>query len=319
MINRVIEKIKCFGIIFTIKYYYFQKTHNDSKYIKLLYDYLSSFYHEDIIQFNSKIRDKERKQINDKTGFNVFVCWWQGEDKMPALCKKCYERLKCVLSEKFKLILITQDNFTQYAKIPDYILNLFSQGRISITQFSDILREALIAQNGGIWIDSTVWTNEGINKYIEEIDDFWSIKLKEIYNRNMIGQVISQCQWSGFILGGEKQSPVFDLVYKLMCKYFQYHSVVIDYFIQNLILRIVFDQTEYCRRVLDNLAESNPNLYYIEYNFNSPFDNKKFMEINNDTSFFKLTYKGEYKEYIDGTETYYKYIMNYEDQKLENI
>ena len=100
-----------------------------------------------------------------------------------------------------------------------------------------------------------------------------------------------------------------------MCKYFRYHCIVIDYFIQNLILRIVFDQTEYCHKVLDNIKESNPNLYYIEYNFNSPYDDNKFIEINSDTSFFKLTYKGKYKEYIDGVETYYNHIMNFENTK----
>lgn len=315
MIKKFVGLVEEFGIGFAIKYSFYWKTKNYDRYIPLVYNYLTDFFKEDIKKFNKKVH--ESPSNNNVEKFKVFVCWWQGYDKMPQLCKNCYERLKSVLSEEFELVFITKDNYMNYAELPNYIMQKFDKGYISITQFSDILREALIYQNGGIWIDSTVWTNEGINEYLKNIGDFWSIKLDGVYNPNMYGQVISKCQWSGFIIGGQKGSFVYQFVFECMCKYFKYHNVVIDYFIQNLLFKMAFELVEDCKRELKSVKKSNPHLYDLKANFNQPYDEAVFRKYNSDTSFFKLTYKYRYEEYLNGYPTFYKYIMDFNDLTSE--
>ena len=56
---------------------------------------------------NSKRLDRDRN-------IYVWVFWWQGEDQMPELVKKCYQSLKRQLYDK-KIVLITKDNINDYS------------------------------------------------------------------------------------------------------------------------------------------------------------------------------------------------------------
>lgn len=307
-IKIVLDINKQFGLKFALQYAFYLKTYQYEKYIDFVSEYLKEFFEDDIRKFNQEKR--AYVQLHQQRVENVFVCWWQGYDNMPTLCKACYKRLKSVLSDEYNLIFITKDNYKDYVEIPYYIIQKLEAGLIPVTQFSDVLRQGLIAQNGGIWIDSTIWVNEGINDCIKNIDEFWSVKLKEIYNKSVIGQLISGCNWSSFIVGGCKGSPVFRLMFSCMCKYYKEHDTPIDYYLQNLLYKLIFDQTEYCKMVLERLNPSNPHLYDLKNVFNHAFDEAKFAEYNADTSVFKLTYKAKYNEMCEGRMTYYNYIIN---------
>ena len=300
--------MKEYGFIFGFKYAFLLKTKQYKKYIDLVYKYLLRFYSSEIQMFNSKPPEKLNNELGIK---NVFVCWWQGYENMPNLCKSCYKKLKSVLNHNYKLIFITKENYKEYVDIPTYIIEKMEKGIIPVTQFSDILRQGLIAQNGGIWIDSTIWTNEGINKYIDQIGEFWSVGLEAIYNKKVIGQLISSCKWSSFIIGGTKDSRFFKISFYLMCRFYERHNTPIDYFLQNLVFKIVFDKIDCCKDMISNVAPSNPNLYELKNIFNERFDNERYASLNNSTSFFKLTYKANYKTRVDEDMTYYGFVMNY--------
>lgn len=270
--------------------------------------FLLNFYKTDIHELNLKPLEKPNDEVGIK---NVFVCWWQGYDNMPSLCKSCYKKLKSVLNKKYNLIFITKYNYDKYVSMPDFVVEKMERGLIPITQFSDILRQGLIAQNGGIWIDSTIWTNEGINEYLENIDEFWSIGLKDIYNKRVIGQLISSCKWSSFVIGGIKNSRFFRISFDFMCKFYEIHDTPIDYFLQNLVFKTVFENIDCCRDMLNNVLPSNRNLYELKNIFNEKFDEKKYAYLSMDTSFFKLTYKAHYEMQNGNDITYYGFVMNY--------
>lgn len=127
----------------------------------------------------------------------------------------------------------------------------------------------------------------------------------------MYGQVISNCQWSSFILGGKKNSVVYEFVFGCMCRYFEHHDIAIDYFMQNLLFKLAFEKIACCKNILSQVEASNPHLYDLKANFSTPYNESIFEEYNRDTSFFKLTYKYKYKEFNDGKPTFYRYIMNF--------
>ena len=52
----------------------------------------------------------------------IWVCWWQGEKKMPDIVKACYSSI-CRHADNHPVILITEKNFQEYATMPDFILN----------------------------------------------------------------------------------------------------------------------------------------------------------------------------------------------------
>lgn len=102
----------------------------------------------------------------------VWVCWMQGMEQAPALVQRCYHSLQENLKEK-EIILLTEKNLDQFVKIPDFIMKKLHNGIITKTHFSDILRLELLIQNGGTWIDATVFcSGADIPKYMME-DEFF--------------------------------------------------------------------------------------------------------------------------------------------------
>lgn len=76
---------------------------------------------------------------------------------MPQLVQGCFRQLT---TYNDNVCLITKDNYNKYCHIPDYILQKLYRQEISITHFSDILRVSLLAENGGLWLDSTCWVSK---------------------------------------------------------------------------------------------------------------------------------------------------------------
>ena len=304
--KKLIKLIRNFGFLFTFKYCFYKFTKQNDKYIKLIYDYLSKFLQPIIKKYNE---DEDSFLEKQKSNY-IWTCWWQGYQMMPDLCKKCYDNLKSILDKNFELILITKDNYSKYVDIPNIIIEKLNLGLITITQFSDVLREALIVQNGGTWIDVSVWCTPNINNYLHLDLEFWSVKLFEVYDNSNIGQLISNCMWSGFILSGVKNSLVLRFALDSMIYYYSNYSMMIDYFMQNLIIRIAYENISKIRSIIDDVSFSNPNLYVLYPYMNCPYDEHIWLYLTSSTCFFKLTQKCSYLEQNGTSFTFYHRLFN---------
>lgn len=308
-LKKIINLFREFGLFFSIKWLYYKFTKNYDKYIELNYSYLCKYLSNEIIRFNS--RDfSQNCNIDKQSKKYVWICWWQGYENMPELCKLCYNQVKSVLDKEYELILITKDNYNKYSEIPNCIIKKVEDNKIPITQFSDILRESLLYQNGGVWIDASIWCTEDINAYLDFSTDFWSPKLSSIDNPNVWGQQISQCKWGSFLLAGRKESLIFEFVFKAMCKYFEEHDFVIDYFLQNLLIKVAYENITSIQQMINDVPVNNEHIYALHRVINEPFDLNKYNEYKADTAFFKLTQKCTYSEYNNGQKTFYRYLKD---------
>lgn len=91
----------------------------------------------------------------------IWVCWWQGLDNAPEIVKTCVESIKRN-SGKYEVLIITDENYKQYVKFPDWLEEKRKHGIISKTIYSDLLRLNLLSTYGGIWIDSTFFVREKV-------------------------------------------------------------------------------------------------------------------------------------------------------------
>lgn len=73
-----------------------------------------------------------------------------------------------------EVIELDERNLFEYVKLPNQIINMWKQKRITNANFSDLCRIALLADYGGLWIDSTVFLTGKINKEILQSDIFLS-------------------------------------------------------------------------------------------------------------------------------------------------
>ena len=66
---------------------------------------------------------------------SIFIMWWQGEQNVPELVKVCIESVRKHVG-KHNVIIISQDNISEFIHIPDFIQRKVQQGKISFTHLS---------------------------------------------------------------------------------------------------------------------------------------------------------------------------------------
>ena len=108
----------------------------------------------------------------------IWFCWLQGLENAPVLVKKCYQSLEENLTDK-EIIVLTEENYREYVRFPEYIQKKIDSGIITRTHMSDLLRLELLIQYGGTWIDATVFCSGGrIPTYMFDSDLFFFQVLK---------------------------------------------------------------------------------------------------------------------------------------------
>lgn len=213
----------------------------------------------------------------------IWCLWWQGIDGAPLIVKKCIESIE-KNKDDHKLIIITKDNYSDYVKLPKEIIEKLNKKIITITHFSDILRNALLSNYGGVWVDSTMYFTKNIFK------EFKNVEFNSNTFINDKGE--KTCKWNGFFMGG-KPNSLFSFITELLIDYNKEYDGLIDYFLIDLAIKIAYDNIDYCKKIIDLADINNNDIFEFIKKFNDVYDEKKYNALVND-SFFKLSYKGKF-------------------------
>lgn len=142
---------------------------NVKDFFKKAKDYI---YASNLCKKYKKIALKIKKAIDDncetlqhKQSNTIFVCWFQGLESAPDIVKICYKSLQKYHQDK-DIVIITEDNYSQYVSFPQFIIDRYNDGSIKKTHFSDLLRLELLIKYGGCWVDSTAYFTARIPDYI---------------------------------------------------------------------------------------------------------------------------------------------------------
>jgi hypothetical protein len=99
-------------------------------------------------------------------GIQPKIIWtyWDNPDKIPKTVKMCMEGWK-KFNPDYEIILLTKSNYKKYVSIPDDITSdpNFSDNP---TRFADLVRVWTLAQNGGVWVDSSIVLKESLDKWL---------------------------------------------------------------------------------------------------------------------------------------------------------
>ena len=188
-----------------------QKRHSEIlKYILKKYTYIIEKYQQE-----DETAENSRKQ-------NIWICWLQGEELAPQLVKNCIDSIRRHCNNH-EVILITMENYKDYIKMPNYILDKYQKGIISNAHFSDIIRMTLLRDYGGLWIDATVFCTKDIpNDVFDKV--FFSCKSPKVETN-----YISGLQWTSFIIGGKKNSLFYRYILDFYLEYWKNEDMIIDY------------------------------------------------------------------------------------------
>ncbi len=239
-----------------------------------------------------------QKSFDKKKSNKVWICWMQGLENAPELVQRCVVSIQDNLPER-DIVLITEENYSQYVEFPEHVMNKFAKGIISPTHFSDLLRLELLTRHGGTWIDSTVYcTSPEIPSYMLDSDLFVFQGLKPIDGHVM--------QISSWFITSETHNELLELTKYLLYKYWEKYDYMKDYFIFHLMFQLAIET--YPKKWKEVFPASNTLPHILLLNLFEDFNQTWWNNLLLTTPLHKLTYKFDESEMMkDGT--YYKKIM----------
>lgn len=238
----------------------------------------------------------------------VWFFWWQGEATMPPIVRKCYELAKAHAPKAHPVVLLTEQNYADYATIPDYIINKVKAKTITLTHFSDILRVSLLCEHGGLWMDATLYVAKEMSEDIFS-EPFFSVRTPDD------GQWVSRCLWTGFFMGGTEGHPLFRFMRQLFFDYWREHDELLDYFLIDLGIAMAYDGIPQIRKSVDECAWHTDKLFVPQDNIAKPMDEERYQRMVEEWPFFKMTYRDYFGKLMvknpEGQYTWYGYMLTH--------
>ncbi len=261
-------------------------------------NHFASHCSEKIIQFE--------EDYEDNSLINMWTLWWQGEKNAPELVKVCLQSQKAFCEKKgINYFVIDKDNYSNYVKIPDVIMQKFVNGNITVTHFSDILRAELLKTYGGLWIDATILITGDLDSgFYSSI--FYTNK-KRTYQR-IQRKIVSQGRWTGYFLKGAPHMPLFELMSDAFKCYWENHNELIDYYLIDYIISFGYDSCENIKRTIDSVPYNNEHIFDLNMILSDDYDKDAVSNILKKNVIHKLSYKNISKEKMERPNSTWSWI-----------
>lgn len=254
----------------------------------------------------------EAKPIDFGGKIPVWVLWLQGMEQAPELVKMCVESVRRNLpAETAHLRLITMDNLADYITLPNWIVEKFQQGAISLTHLSDIIRMGLLYRYGGMWIDATYYVAAPIpSEFFDR--EFFTLRMKEPKWR----ADISGGRWACNLMLVKPHNTMTAFMLEGFYEYWRSQDKMLDYYLIDYVMAVAYNNLPQIKEMIEGCEYSNFNVFALKEILNEKYSEKIYREITEDTIFFKLTYRvAPAKENVVGDKTFYGYIVGGENRK----
>lgn len=200
--------------------------------------------------------------------------------------------------------LLSLSNVKEYIDLPSFIWRKLNNTSITLTEFSDILRFALLNKYGGLWIDATTFVTKQIS--ISDTSKYWTTKL---YEKEI--ECVSHCRWNIALMYIPKGNEYANFIYKALITYWQNQTVLIDYFLTDYFTDISLRQIETFKNELDNVEFNNINIFHLDSILNEPCNNNALEVYLKNNPYNKLQRRRNYIKYLNGKLTNYGYLVEH--------
>ena len=240
---------------------------------------LKKRYSKFLIKNNSSALSSKEETLH------VWTCWFQGEENAPALVKVCINRMRAVFGEK-NVTVITDENFSDFISLPDYILQKYKRGFISRAHFSDILRIELLYQYGGLWLDSTVFCScKTVPNYIADSDLFAYKNIN--LTRNDINPIVA----SSWLLRAAKAEKIIGKTRELLFEYWKTEKTLANYYLVHIFFAFATEVYSDEWKNVQSFPNTSPHV--LQFEFFEPYSEKRFSQIKSISDFHKLNWKSQ--------------------------
>lgn len=228
----------------------------------------------------------------------IWIFWWQGEETMPPVVRSCY---KSVLknAEKHPVILITENNITEYVEIPQYIYEKIRDRKMTLTHFSDILRENLLYKHGGIWMDATIYMTAPFSKEMYKYE-YYSIK-----------GAFEEWEWTGFFQATGKGNVFAKAVSHLFNCYWKEHDCLISYLLIDCFLAVARKHSPVIDQMIKDLPQKDASIFLLNDQYlDKTYDVDEMEALSNKTNLHKLSYKYKHDSAVGEKLTFWGVLLN---------
>jgi hypothetical protein len=240
----------------------------------------------------------------------IWYFWWDGRNKLPDVCSHCLKSIELNCGKE-NIIFIDKNNYRDFVKIDDDIEKKFKVGIIPIQQFSDVLRVELLKTYGGLWLDATMFIISNLETELNS--RFFTLK------RGTTTIFVSNGRWSISCIGSEKAHPLFMFLSDAFKRYYNRYDELIDYFLMDYLVEIAYEHIPIVSADLNSVAENNPDVYFLQKNFEKKFDSTEFKKIMSKTKIFKLNWKAERDFSSSGEDSYASYLSDFNNQNKDDF
>ena len=221
--------------------------------------------------------------IEISTDCPIWVMWWQGFDNCPPVVEKCIASINRNAGEH-PVIMLSKDNFRDYIDLPKEIETKILNKVKCIAYLSDIIRFGLLSTRGGIWLDATIYVSQPITS--------WPMSLYSIRHATKDSRfVLDGYRWSSFMVASAPHEVMPTFVYKALLTYFKENDALIDYFLTDYLIAIIYLNNEYVRKQVDSFPKDNLDCLALLMNMSKPYDKDRLDYLLKASRFHKLDWR----------------------------
>lgn len=248
----------------------------------------------------------EKKTHFDKKP--IWVCWFQGKENLPELCRACVEQMKKTHPQNAELVFLTNANYKDYIGFPDYINEKYEAGLISAANFSDVLRYGLLSTYGGVWVDAAILlTGNTLQRAVDS-----NIFTVRFYEKNEKLLDASRGKWIGGFWAGTDEVLTFKYCYESLLHLWSKHDLAIEYLACDYIIWSAYSQIESIREEIDSIPVNNKNIRLLNLSLNEKYSAEKMKAILESNDVHLINRHLEYMtETNKGEPTIYGHLIRY--------
>lgn len=237
----------------------------------------------------------------------VWVCWWQGEKKMPEVVRLCIDSLnKNLPKDRTTVRLITLENWNKYVTFTESVLKKYAEGKISNTHLSDLLRMELLYRYGGMWIDATFYVMDKLPVELFERENIYTLR----YEKSFRSSDVTQGRYSGNLwCSPVKGKQLFQYVMECLWWYWENEDELIDYYLIDYLIAIAIDEFPNIKEELGNCEIYTGRVLELAEYINKKYTPNRMKLLKEGSIFCKLNWRRSYRtKNLGGEQTVYGYL-----------
>lgn len=255
----------------------FKKNWNDYIYLRNKYEHFV------------ELRNKEEGTDSGIT----WLLWLQGWENAPEIVKRCRDSIKKFVKNR-KIVFLDEENCIEYIDIPEDIREMYKNGIINNTHYSDIIRLELLKEYGGLWLDSTIFLTDYLEDYITK-GSIFVFQFPENSDARTI---------SNWLMYAHSKNILIEETLKLLYRYWRTEKKVLNYYVMHFLFRIVCNIYYEEWKKVPYFLKSSCNI--MEKELNNEYNKERMEQILKMSKIHKLSYK----QCFNRKNSIYNYILN---------